>query len=194
MELGLNNLWPTKILYGRLNSFKNLELLVNDILTQEIFQEIKEQKLSDNFFNNQNKSIKKFKEEEVIPSFKNYLNLIGFDDSILRNFEVKGWIVSSDKTKNMLYHNHSNCQFSAVFYLLSDLKEKSGGEIVFHDPRTNANRGYDTRFSHLFAPEKVTPKSGDFLIFPSYLYHHVNTVFSQKRMALAVDLFLYTKP
>lgn len=194
MELGLNNLWPTKILYERLNSFKNLELLVNDILTQEIFQEIKEQKLSDNFFNNQNKSVKKFKDEEVIPSFKKYLNLIGFDDSILRNFEVKGWIVSSDKTKNMLYHNHSNCQFSAVFYLLSDLKEESGGEIVFHDPRTNANRCYDMRFSHLFEPEKVTPKSGDFLIFPSYLYHHVNSVFSQKRMALAVDLFLYTKP
>ena len=50
MELGLNDLWPTKILYERLNSFKNLELLVNDILTEEIFQQITEQKLSDNFF------------------------------------------------------------------------------------------------------------------------------------------------
>lgn len=193
MEIGLNNVWPTQILYGKLENLNNLELLVNDLLTEEIFQEVKEQKLSENIFNIQKKSIEKFKNEEVILSFNKYLNMLGFNNKLLENYQLKGWIVSSDRTKNMLYHNHSNCQYSAVFYLLSDTTENSGGEIVFHDPRTNANRCYDMRFSHLFESKKVTPKSGDFLIFPSYLYHHVNYSFSRKRLALAVDLFLYTK-
>jgi hypothetical protein len=42
-----------------------------------------------------------------------------------------------------------------------------------------------------FKPLKLNPKTGDIVVFPSYLYHHVQTYNSNIRLALPVDLFLF---
>ena len=86
-------------------------------------------------------------------------------------------------------HNHSGSHLSAVFYLLCE--EKNGGNIVLHDPRTNANRGYVDDFQSMFDKVRFTPSSGDVLIFPSFLYHNVETFNGKMRLAMPVDLTIY---
>ena len=86
-------------------------------------------------------------------------------------------------------HNHSGSHLSAVFYLLCE--EKNGGNIVLHDPRTNANRGYIDEFQSMFEKIKFTPSSGDVLIFPSFLYHNVETFNGKMRLAMPVDLTIH---
>jgi hypothetical protein len=65
---------------------------------------------------------------------------------------MHGWITGSGTNYSMSHHNHAGCQISAVFYLLSDVIDDSdkGGEILFTDPRQNANRGYDESFIRLW--------------------------------------------
>jgi hypothetical protein len=58
------------------------------------------------------------------------------------------------------------------------------------DPRANANRGYKDQFKSMFSNETYLPKSGEYLIFPSYLYHHTISFTGNMRIAMPVDLFL----
>ena len=90
----------------------------------------------------------------------------------------------------MQIHNHSGAHLSGVFYILSE-EQGAGGDLVLHDPRSNANRGYDEHFNPMFARNSVIPETGDFMIFPSFTYHHVNPYFSQMRICVPVDLYLY---
>ena len=66
----------------------------------------------------------------------------------------------------------------------------SGGEIRFHDPRHNANRGYDENFKHHFEDKVILPKTDDVVIFPSFLYHSVSPFYSGLRIALPLDIML----
>jgi hypothetical protein len=90
----------------------------------------------------------------------------------------------------MPLHNHSGSYLSAVFYLLCEENDK-GGEIVLQDPRFNANRGYKEEYNNWFNNEIMTPKTGQFIIFPSFLYHTVKTFYGKIRLAMPVDLILY---
>jgi predicted 2-oxoglutarate/Fe(II)-dependent dioxygenase YbiX len=54
----------------------------------------------------------------------------------------------------------------------------------------NANRGYDTKFKPMFERFTHLPATGDYLIFPSFAYHHVNPYTSALRFCLPVDLFV----
>jgi len=144
-----------------------------------------------NIFDNKTTEIQQFLQSEVLPSFQKFCEL-----SLEQNLEdwtgynINGWITGSSKNYSMNLHNHSGAQLSAVFYLLCEEQER-GGEIVFTDPRHNANRGYDKRFSSWFEPLQITPKSGDILVFPSYLYHTVLTYHSNLRLVMPVDCFLF---
>jgi hypothetical protein len=90
----------------------------------------------------------------------------------------------------MINHNHSGAQLSAVFYLLND-NINAGGEIVFHDPRTNANRGYNSDvWGCLFEPMRLKPESNTFFVFPSFLYHQVTEFTGKLRIAIPVDLYV----
>ena len=104
--------------------------------------------------------------------------------------EMKGWITGHGKDYSMTIHNHSGAHLSAVFYVMAE-DLLAGGDIVFSDPRSNANRGYDDWFESMFNKIRHTPKTGDFLIFPSFTYHHVNPYYSSLRICIPVDLYLY---
>ena len=67
---------------------------------------------------------------------------------------------------------------------------ESGGEIVFYDPRPHVARGYDMKFRKTTDPTYHAPKTGDLLIFPSYLYHSVRPA-THTRVSCALDLYLY---
>lgn len=103
---------------------------------------------------------------------------------------LKGWITGHGDNYSMAMHNHSGAQFSAVYYVMAE-EQNQGGKIYFMDPRSNANRGYDNFFQHHFKPFELMPKSGDFVIFPSFVYHYVAQFHSRFRIAIPIDLYLY---
>jgi hypothetical protein len=112
----------------------------------------------------------------------------------LENYNVlyKAWLTGSTNGYSMETHNHSGSPFVAVFYVLSEHTEK-GGELVITDPRTNANRGYTADFMEQFSPLVFKPTTGDVIIFPGFLYHHVRAYNSKLRIAIPVDLFFYNE-
>jgi transposase len=167
MELGINNLWPTEVLYERFTNFKELENLQNYIL-------------SDYFSSSVN----------LTNSDKNCL--FDFNNEItdnIDNYKLKSWIRGiKDKNSFLPYHNHHNSLLTSLFYILIDENDNNGQLIAF-DPRVNANRGYFTEsFKNKFKNVEFSPKTGDILIFPSFLYHHVEKNNNSTRILIAVDL------
>jgi hypothetical protein len=188
MELGLNNFWPTEILYDEFKNLKLLEELQNYLLSNFLASSIDVTSEEYSLFEIDNKILNEFKKECLI-YFKNYLNLTEIDESV-NNFKLKAWTRGfKDKNSSLLYHNHNNSLVSAIFYVLVDTFD-SGGELVFHDPRINANRGYSKNsFQKKFENINFKPKTGDLLIFPSFLYHHVERNSGTTRILVSVDLF-----
>ena len=100
----------------------------------------------------------------------------------------RAWLCGSGSTYTMLPHNHANSAVSFVFYF----QVKEGGDLMFHDPRVNANRGYQKEFQNIFNLKDIrwTPTSGDIIMFPGFLYHsvlpHCGTT---PRIAVALDFY-----
>lgn len=146
-----------------------------------------------NILHDQSPEVQDFVSKVIKPSFEQFLNdSLGLSFSDWKGYKLNGWITGSGRSYSLQHHNHAGSQVSAVFYLLTDTVD-DGGAITFTDPRQNANRGYDSKFSTWFNPLKIQPKGGDIVVFPSYLYHFVETYQSNLRLALPVDLFLFTE-
>jgi len=118
--------------------------------------------------------------------------------SIIQNFLKKiftdemGWEYNSDKIKITamwsiinkkgsfnIQHNHPNAYLSSVYYVRDP--EKSGS-IKFFDPREQKNIRYPKikNYTDISAViTEITPKEGDLLIFPAYLYHSVGENLSE---------------
>lgn len=68
--------------------------------------------------------------------------------------------------QNVTYHNHGS-MITGILYL-----DVPGGDVIFYDPRTNANRGMGVLAkTPNMASIKLSPKAGDLVMFPSYVYH-----------------------
>lgn len=135
---------------------------------------------------------KEFKNEVIVPAFNSFINQsIGKDLKDWDSFKMHGWITGTGKDYSLNFHNHRGAQLSAVFYLLCE-EQNEGGVITFTDPRMNANRGYDSSFLPWFQHKVITPRSGDIVVFPSFLYHFVTTYQSNIRIAMPVDMYLFT--
>lgn len=190
-------LFPTHFLkgsfldYDRINELTT-EVLINCALDQgnarEMYRELYNQKAS--LFSEPDKfpEVCRFKNEFITPAFEEYINKC-FNISLkeFKDYYFESWIAGRDHS----YHNHTQDHFSAVFYILVD-QEHAGGIISFFDPRMNANRGYRVH-DHLqkhFDPLMLSPQTGDYVIFPSYLYHVVSTYNGKIRIAMPVDLHL----
>jgi hypothetical protein len=189
MNKGFNNLWPTTVL---LEQIEDTELLFQ--VTQELMQTINFHTPPNDFqqydiLKDAGGVVETFKQKVVVPTFNRYLeNTIGTGlDSYQYGF--KSWITGTGQGYYIPVHNHSGAHLSAVFYLFCE-ENDSGGEISLVDPRTNANRGYDSNFKQLFTDKTYNPKTGDVLVFPSYVYHYTHPFRGKIRLAMPVDLFL----
>jgi len=118
--------------------------------------------------------------------------------SIIKNFLKKiftdemGWKYNPDKAKIIgmwsiinkkgsfnIQHNHPNAYLSAAYYV--KVPENSGN-IKFFDPKEQKNIRYPKikNYTDISAViTEITPKEGDLLIFPSYLYHSVGENLSE---------------
>jgi uncharacterized protein (TIGR02466 family) len=187
----IKQLWSTPFYQSEMSSD------ICDKMTQTILQEYdlfntRTELGSTNILDNPHEVIQQFKNEVVYPAFNKFLNE-SLDKSISdwNGHRAHGWIARYGTGQSLTHHNHRGSQLSAVFYLMCDNVEDKGGQIIFTDPRQNSNRGYDTTFQEWFKGHEITPKNGDVVVFPSYLYHYVTTYQSNIRIALPVDLFLF---
>lgn len=145
-----------------------------------------------NIIMNESCEFQQFRNDVVYPAFNEFLqNTIGKTINQWGGHRLHGWLTGSGYDYSLGYHNHRGAQLSAVFYLLCEDRD-SGGVITFTDPRQNANRGYDESFLPWFNDLRFTPKSGDIVVFPSFLYHFVSTYQGSMRLAIPIDLFLHT--
>lgn len=189
LKNGFNNLWPTTVLVDQVNDNILMEELLQEILTlkNDITGGISD---TENIMKLNNPTIQKFKKQIIIPAFENYLkNVFDLTFEQYPDFRMNAWITGQVKGYGMPMHNHAGSQISGVFYLMAE-EDESGGQIVFVDPRYNCNRGYDLNFKKPFNNIEHSPKSGQYLIFPSFLYHWVTYYHSQLRLAMPVDVFM----
>ncbi|WP_250655880.1 TIGR02466 family protein [Alkalimarinus coralli] len=89
-------------------------------------------------------------------------------------------------------HSHPNCSWCGIYYLDAgdcELASRSGVNR-FYDPRTCANQYHDAGTQYLDATGvwDFVPKSGQVVIFPSYLKHSALPYFGQKdRVVIAFN-------
>lgn len=184
--------WETTIELSNVQDESITDKLLEYILSNYDLNNPPSDSDNNDLFVDNNVYIQKFKNEIVVPKFNNYiLKNYGVDVSKTYN-KFKSWITGSKEGYYMSSHNHSGSQFTGVFYIFVKNPELSG-PIILTDPRYNANRGYDSRFQHSFSPFMHHPKSGDFIIFPSYLYHQVGVSQSNMRIAIPIDMFIFTE-
>jgi hypothetical protein len=192
MKYGLNQLWPTSVL---LEKIENTELL--NLTTQEIIQTIDLQHPPSDFqnydvINDGGEILHKFRDKIVLPLFEKYVsetfNLSLYD----YDFFLRSWLAGSGHSYQIDVHNHSGASVSAVFYLLCE-EENKGGELVLTDPRVNANRGYLIDFNKIFDNAKLSPTTGDAILFPGFVYHYTHIFKGNLRLAMPVDLHLANK-
>ena len=186
----IQNLWPTPFLHSKIDDNMS-ERMIETLLQEYNLTDPPADFGSIDILDNPNEVIQEFKNTIVYPAFNSFLKqTLNKEISDWKAFRVKGWLTGTGNDYRLSHHNHSGAQLSAVFYFLCDPCDR-GGQIVFTDPRQNANRGYDIVFQEWFKALEIVPTSGDLVIFPSYLYHFVTTYQSNIRIALPVDLFLF---
>jgi len=188
LNKGLNNLWPTPVLYDKIEP-SVYEKVLNQAMQMDL-------SLPPSDFENgwYNDHLKVLEGTVILPMMDSYMKeAFGVSVYDYKSWRMKKWLTGSHPTHQTGYamqpHNHMGAKISAVLYLLAEGDET--GSIVFVDPRTNANRGYDEHFSKHFDFLKHEPKSGDIVIFPSFLWHYVYPTFSNLRLAMPMDLYLY---
>jgi hypothetical protein len=184
----ITNGWPSQILVDTISQKNIVDELVSHIFqTYDLSVPPKDfgkiNILDDPAFDD-------FISEIVEPSFNLWLvsclgkKLSDFDDR-----SMKAWITGANNGYSMLNHNHSGAQLSSVFYIFND-NENAGGEIVFFDPRHNANRAYKSAWSNYFDPYRLKTPSYTYAVFPSFVHHQVTEFKGNIRLALPVDLYL----
>lgn len=184
------NLWPTNVLVGTIDNKNLVDSISQHILKNYNLENLKISDLSDKNIFEEDRFFDLFKKKIVEPSFDQWfqksLNISFYD---FETNSMKAWFGGSQINYNMVNHNHSNACLSAVFYLL--IEGNKNGDVVFFDPRTNANRGYSKKcWSKLFEPFVLKPESYTFTVFPSFLYHQVTPFNGNIRLAIPVDLYL----
>ena len=185
MNYGLNNCWPTPILYDTIDNSDIMSRTINHILTNIDldFRPIDFQEFD--ILKDGGEVLQEFKESVVIPTFQKYIKQLDIEEC--SSYSIKSWLAGPNTGYMIPIHNHSGASLSAVFYLLCE--DDKGGELHFQDPRSNANRGYIKSFGKLFQTQTIFPKSGDIIMFPSYVYHYTSPFYGKIRLAIPVDFF-----
>ena len=171
------DLWPTKISKFKWNDEYCLGNVVNDVIL----------KFPDGVGDDEKPDIDEYPELEPAHQF-----ITTCVDEFLKEhfpkqatFSFNWWVHVYKQGATHHIHNHLGSQFTGILYLATP---PVGGELVLHDPRGNANRGYNTNLNHMFDPVVLQPEAGDLFIFPSFVWHNVETV-KDLRICMPFDVW-----
>ena len=126
-----------------------------------------------------------FLKNKIINNFYSYKNKI-FRYEYLDFKTTTSWFTKTEYGQKSYYHNHSNCMFSAVFYVN---QPENSGNITFtkyEDKRFDIKPSeYNLYNSSAWT---FTPQKHDLIIFPSETYHKIETHESKEcRYSLALN-------
>ncbi len=187
---GINTLWPTVVIKDTIKDKSLMERVSNEIFVMYDLDNPPSDIKQDNIFESDSEVIQLFKTEIVVPAFARYIKeVFGLDIKDYPGHSMRGWVAGYGHGYYMNNHNHSGSHLSAVFYLLAETST-DGGAIVFEDPRVNANRGYPQEIQPMFKSLEFQPSTGDFVVFPCFLYHWVTPYRNRFRLAVPVDFNL----
>lgn len=103
------------------------------------------------------------------------------------DYEIKAFYRVSDKDSYMDPHQHSGSSLTSIVYLYSD----GSGNLLVHDPRSQAQRGYiKDILNKEFGTKVIVPFTSDIYIMPSYLLHTVRPSSETLRALLVVDFII----
>jgi uncharacterized protein (TIGR02466 family) len=179
-------LFPTPVFHFRVENYQKLNTELENYILNLRKKDEKGQKKSNaggwhshNFDLNNDNTAKKF--AKIFEEFykKVIINEMGWKyDSNKVKMEAM-WSIINKKGSFNIQHNHANAYLSSAYYVR--YPEKSGS-IKFFDPREQKNIRYPKikNYTDISAViTEITPKEGDLLIFPSYLYHSVGENLSE---------------
>lgn len=189
MNHGFNELWPTTVYLGKIEDHTLLDRVCNAIFTETNISNPTNDFHKHDILRDGSEVFQEFRDTVIWPAFTQYLLNLKIDINDFPERRVRAWLTGSCAGYAMSVHNHQGSPVSAVFYLMNE-EQQAGGELILMDPRHNANRGHREQFRHMFANQCYTPKSGEFVMFPSFVYHHTQPFKGKIRLAMPVDLFL----
>ena len=179
-------LFPTPVFHFRVENYQKLNTELENYILNLRKKDEKGQKKSNaggwhshNFDLNNDNTAKKF--AKIFEEFykKVIINEMGWKyDSNKVKMEAM-WSIINKKGSFNIQHNHPNAYLSSAYYVRHP--EKSGS-IKFFDPREQKNIRYPKikNYTDISAViTEITPKEGDLLIFPAYLYHSVGENLSE---------------
>ena len=179
-------LFPTPVFHFRVENYQKLNTELENYILNLRKKDEKGQKKSNaggwhshNFDLNNDNAAKKF--AKIFEEFykKVIINEMGWKyDSNKVKMDAM-WSIINKKGSFNIQHNHANAYLSSAYYVRHP--EKSGS-IKFFDPREQKNIRYPKikNYTDISAViTEITPKEGDLLIFPSYLYHSVGENLSE---------------
>ena len=179
-------LFPTPVFHFRVENYQELNTELENYILDLRKKDEKGQKKSNaggwhshNFDLNNDNTAKKF--AKIFEEFykKVIINEMGWKyDSNKVKMEAM-WSIINKKGSFNIQHNHANAYLSSAYYVRHP--EKSGN-IKFFDPREQKNIRYPKikNYTDISAViTEITPKEGDLLIFPTYLYHSVGENLSE---------------
>jgi len=179
-------LFPTPVFHFRVENYQKLNTELENYILNLRKKDEKGQKKSNaggwhsHFFDlNNDNTAKKFAKISEEFYKKVIINEMGWKyDSNKVKMEAM-WSIINKKGSFNIQHNHANAYLSSAYYVR--YPEKSGS-IKFFDPREQKNIRYPKikNYTDISAViTEITPKEGDLLIFPSYLYHSVGENLSE---------------
>jgi len=120
--------------------------------------------------------------------FKEYLQIYFQEDLDQLDHAIRNWETSPQSGYWLATHNHGHAHFTSIYY---EHVSGEGGELILHDPRGNANRGYPSQLASHFEPYIIKPTTGMTVTFPAYVYHTASPFYGIIRIAKVSDLQLY---
>ena len=179
-------LFPTPIFHLEVENFKKLNIALENYILDLKKKDKDGQKKSNYggwhspFFDQKNdKILKRF--SDIIQNFfiKIFVDEMGWEYNPDKVKITGMWSIINKKGSFNIQHNHPNAYLSAVYYVKVP---KNSGNIKFFDPREQKNIRFPKIKSYTDTSAvitEITPKEGDLLIFPAYLYHSVGENLSE---------------
>ena len=130
--------------------------------------------------------------QQVMSHLHSFVNAVGFDFNLQM---TTSWINLHESGNSSRRHIHGNSIVGGVLFL--DTPPNTGDFILFN-PEVNGNRLFS---SHIECPKykiteynsthtTITPKTGQFLLFPSYLPHTVtDNLCDKQRWTIGFSFF-----